>query len=948
MQVLDTSENSLNLKSVLLAGAAATALTLSAGLARASEAPIALTPQDTAEDAVEGEDVVVVTGIRRSIADSIAAKRNSTSIIEAVSAEDIGKLPDLSIADSLARLPGLTAQRVRGRSQSISIRGLGPDFSISLLNGREQVSSGDNRGIEFDQFPAELIAQGLVYKTPDASLAASGIAGTVDLRTINPLDYNGAKLTVSGRYVWNDNGEINPDYDSDGYRLFGSYIDQNDAGTLGWYIAVTDQSNPNNNFSRELKTANGQTSLDGGRVYPSDNPRTGVESREFKRTSVAGAIEWEPNETFAVSIDAFYSDFEDAGVFRGLETPLASWSTASFAGSTGSGVIADSATYNNVNPVFRTDVLSREAELFSGGINATYKLTEKLILEVDLSNSQIERNDIDYESYAGFGNAGSGTLDTLTFNNIPSGEYMIDAGLDYADPTVVLLTDPGGWGQVGFYKEPTIEDEINQFRAEVEYLVEGSIISSVELGGILTNREKSRTGNEFFVDFAPGVTATNELQIPANLLLGAADLSHVGLRMVAYDPQSLLSSGIYTNTRAENSANTLSRDWTVEEDLATIFLKADIDTLVGEMPLRGNIGFQQIFVEQSSTGASVIAAEPDGSFPVRTEEDDYTHFLPTVNLSLEFMPDWQVRFGYAKTVSRPRMNDMRASVAATRNGLVCSESGGVVTFDPNAFDPSTGQTCFTVNGGNTFLRPFEADAFDVSLERYFGEASAISIAYFYKDTKNFIVSGARGLIDISGAVESFLGSQFVTDNPDATVAAISSPLNLGDGEISGFEAALRLSLDPYLPDTLRGFGFNFSYSYTDATAEAPAQFGGGELQIPGFSENVYSADVYYENHGVRARLNLRHRSEFLAEIETFSGALAGANAFDETILDGQLGYTFQGGPLEGLAIIFEAYNLTDERFGTFNNNDLSGTNVEFPSRYELYGRTYSLQISKSF
>ena len=161
-----------------------------AALALVASVPVyAQDAADEDEDEQATLDVVTVTGIRGSIQNSLNAKRNATSIVEAISSEDIGKLPDLSIADSLARLPGVTAQRVRGRSQQISIRGLGPDFSIALLNGREGVSAGNNRGIEFDQFPSELIAQGVVYKTPDATLAATCIACAVDLRSFRPLDY---------------------------------------------------------------------------------------------------------------------------------------------------------------------------------------------------------------------------------------------------------------------------------------------------------------------------------------------------------------------------------------------------------------------------------------------------------------------------------------------------------------------------------------------------------------------------------------------------------------------------------------------------------------------------------------------------------------------------------------------------------------------------------------
>jgi iron complex outermembrane receptor protein len=124
--------------------------------------------QDQAADEIEE---VVVTGIRKSIQDSIGVKKQNSSIVEVVSAEDIGKLPDASIAEAISRLPGLAAQRTNGRAQTLSIRGLGPDFTVTTFNGREQASTNDNRTVEFDQFPSELVQQVKIYKTPDASMA---------------------------------------------------------------------------------------------------------------------------------------------------------------------------------------------------------------------------------------------------------------------------------------------------------------------------------------------------------------------------------------------------------------------------------------------------------------------------------------------------------------------------------------------------------------------------------------------------------------------------------------------------------------------------------------------------------------------------------------------------------------------------------------------------------
>ncbi len=142
---------------------------------------------------------VTVTGIRRGIESAISVKKNADNIVEAMSAEDIGKLPDTSIAESIARLPGLSAQRVAGRAQVISVRGLSPDFATTLLNGRELVSTGDNRSVEFDQYPSELLSGVTVYKTPDAGLIGQGLSGTLDMQTIRPLNFNSRVLSLNAR-----------------------------------------------------------------------------------------------------------------------------------------------------------------------------------------------------------------------------------------------------------------------------------------------------------------------------------------------------------------------------------------------------------------------------------------------------------------------------------------------------------------------------------------------------------------------------------------------------------------------------------------------------------------------------------------------------------------------------------------------------------------------------
>ena len=201
--------------------------------------------QDAEDETDEEETIeeVVVTGFRASLESSIATKKNNSSVVEVVTAEDIGKLPDVSIAESIARLPGLTAQRLNGRGQVISVRGLSPDFTTALLNGREQVSSSNNRGVEFDQYPSELIQQVVIYKTPDASLVGQGMGGTADLRTVRPMDVSERRVVFNANFMQPSLGALNAGTEDQGMRYSVSVVDKV-SDKFAYAIGIADMQTP--------------------------------------------------------------------------------------------------------------------------------------------------------------------------------------------------------------------------------------------------------------------------------------------------------------------------------------------------------------------------------------------------------------------------------------------------------------------------------------------------------------------------------------------------------------------------------------------------------------------------------------------------------------------------------------------------------------------------------
>lgn len=921
----------ISAKRSLLVGAAAATLTLA--LSNIANAQI--------DESIDDE--VVVTGIKQSIQDSLKLKRDSDSIVEAITAEDIGKLPDVSIADSLARLPGVTAQRVRGRAQSISIRGLGPQFSLALLNGREVVSTSGNRGVEFDQFPSELIGQGVVYKTSNARLAATGIAGAVDLRTRKPLDTE-AGFAASAKYVINSNGDLNPDFSGNGYRLFGSGTFRNTDDTVGLTIGITHQSNPTQIFQRDLKTQ-GTALLPGtNTAYMVDNPRQGVESRDFERTSIAGTLQFEPTDSSSFTFDGFYSDFDDTGIFRGVETPLApGWTGGNpptVASSTGTGAFVDSITYAQNPAILRTDTQGNEAEIYALGGNAEFEINDKISMMLDAGYSKVSSSGVDYESYAGLGNNilygpdanNANFRDSFTFVTPESGEYSIQTGRDYTSSSSLFLTDPGGWGQVGFIRNNDVEDELVNLRGEVEYDLDKPFIDSVVAGVLYTDRQKATSDIPAALRAGAGFT-NGTAPIPS--VIGSTDSGSIGFDIIAYDPSNLITNGTYI--RDQFATTTIS----IQEKVTTLYGLMNLGD--DDSRLGGNLGLQYVHTNQESTGQFGTFGPIAGT--QNTLGDKYSHWLPTLNLSYDASDDLVLRFGAGKAISRPQINDLSANLNVSSSNLVCADTD--MDGIPDTFlgiNANNTNTCLSFSGGNPYLRPYETTYADVSAEYYFSPAGAFSVAGFIKDIGDY-VQGSNTIISDAAVASLFLTDAFVSANPGADLINVGGPANVGTGDLIGFEVALRLPFDDFTDNEfLSGFGVNGAFTYTDATVE----FNNANVDIPGYSSETASGELYYEKNGFRARLNARYRSGFLAEILQFNGQNIGAQALSETILDAQIGYDFDdrfGDFMDGTSINFEVYNITDEPFRTTNQ---TASGVDFVRRREDYGTTYNFTVSKKF
>ena len=907
--------------------------------------------QEPDPDTTEVEEIVV-TGIRRGLADSIEIKRNETSIVEAVSAEDIGKLPDVSIAESIARLPGLAAQRVNGRAQVISIRGLAPDFTTTLLNGRQQASSGDNRAVEFDQYPSELLSGVVIYKTPDAEISGMGLSGTADLRTVRPLEYGRSALAFNLRGEVVEGGGLNDDVRNYGGRFSVSYIDQFMDDTLGVAIGYAHLDSPSVNrhfkgYSYESfpgdrtspDTADSALFLNGQEIFAT--------SRLNTRDAVIGIAEWRPNEVYHGTLDVYYSRFEQEETMRGAQWFSNYW--ADDAGYSnvqtedrGGSLVAIGGVQNRVVPILRNDYNTREDEIFSIGLNSEFQLDDRTRVIADLSYSNNRRTEQVVETYAGYGlgtnlAAGTGadgrTVDNIGFE-IGSGDDFptYSEGLDYADAGSVSLGDRapwGGWGHDGAIRFPEVEESIFAFDLKAEVSFDGPIHTLT--GGInYTSRDKDKSVTEFDLMLLNG---RQQVLVSQQHLVDPTSLDFAGFgNVLSINLPSAL--GVYYDLTPILDQNNFDKAWGISEEVVSIFAKGDFE--IGNF--RGNLGVQFVSQRQESNGSTLSASTPVVATPL-TVSEAYNDVLPSLNLIYDLGGGHRLRFAASKTMARPRMDELRASVVPGFNSQVCS---GQPCAPGQVVNP------WSASGGNPRLEPWRATAFDVAYEWYVDSTTYFSVAFFYKDLETYIYNRTVPF-DFTGFPLPTTAENIPADVIISPIGSITQPANGNGGSIQGVEISGAFDFGN-VHDALQGFGVLGSLSLTEDDLSPTDS--AAPVRIPGLSGMVYNMTAYYERNGFQARISKRFREAFKGEVVQLFTNRGYTEILDDEQIDAQIGYTFEDGPLEGLGLLFQVNNLTNSPYRTRIGLDGGGVTTadgaSLPETYEEYGRQYLFGINYRF
>jgi iron complex outermembrane receptor protein len=893
---------------------------------------------------------VTVTGIRAAIESAISVKQGSDGVVEAISAEDIGKLPDTSIAESLARLPGLTTQRTKdGQASNISIRGLGPDFNGYLLNGREQTSTGDSRAVDLSVYPAELISGAVVYKTSDAGLMTAGLAGTIDQRLVDPLAYRSRVLSGTLTHGHNSVGLAGvPEGTENRKNLV--YIDQFMDRKIGLAMGLVKVDGSSSELgSGAWGDAHVNATLTNGTVVPNvlvPGFGSGVDYRTTAhsddRTGFAAILAYKPDDSFRTQIDLYYAKIDtlakDTRIQGGLGGPI---TNATLSGSTAtSGTFSLGASPNGL--IDRAESIFDHDTIKSIGWKTTWKIDKTWSASVDLSHNSAERVERDIEAYAGIK-----TADTLTFNTNGGGipQFTLGNPTAYTSANTIVVRDQTGWSgvtgpdgqtlaQAGYSKGPTIEDKVDAIRVDFKHeLPQGWMFSQVQFGANYTDRSKDRTTDEGVIQSATN-GGHDPIAFPSNSYV-VNNVGGTGLNMLTFTPDVGLWPGAVIVRKYNDDI--LSKTWGVKEKVATAYVKFDIDTDYAGIPWRGNLGMQLVHTDQSSTGfqagigSGVTLNNPSPG--LTSSGTSYYDVLPSLTLTGDFGGGNLLRLAAAEQIARPTLTDMRNSFAAA--------------VDTNAGDKTFG--LWIGSSGNPLLKPFKAFSLDASFEKYFDKKAYFSAAVFYKRLDTYITPATNTNYDFSSYISAL---NLAVPPGTGTKGIFTTTVNGSGGDLKGLELAGSFPFEMLTP-VLSGFGASASVATTGSSVQMPNLIGlnpsqmvptdGKTIPLPGLSTHNAKATLYYERNGFSAFIANNYRSTYVGSVDnnTIGGYPALQYIQGSNWISAQIGYEFQDGPLKGLGMRLEGNNLNSPVYrllnadGTTASENRTGRSIAFRLSYKL-------------
>ncbi|WP_161811648.1 TonB-dependent receptor [Steroidobacter agaridevorans] len=843
--------------------------------------------QESASTSEPVLESVTVVGIRKSIADAIDVKRDATRIMDSISAEDIGKLPDQNIAETLSRIPGVQVTRVEGEGKSITVRGLG--LNKLLLNGKSFIGSARNGDPNLSDVSPELLAGVDVIKAPSADLVEGWLGAVINLRTKRPLDL--ADSVISGRLQssyadraeeWGEkvSGFVAHTFADRkfGVLLSGSYSNSTGASDVyqsgGWtQVSNVDATGDgvNDTFFRPLRL------MSWANTY------------EDERYSVNASAQWRPMDELTFTLE---------GVKSRRETDrLRSTQQAILTNNITNGVIDASGTlvsgnYSGVTVrplIYGGDSYSDNKYLsgnahwakdrWTANLNASVSEGEGAGLGGDGGNNN-SGNDNVLVARQRAGNLASVSYDAAGSNVSPN--YGFNANYDIYDPSQYEI-------YTTFDVDYVAENKGHDADFDVEYELDG-FFKSVKVGARTENIEvfggnplstypalsshDPTPGSPLLATEVPGLNYSGVIggmfpgesgSFPRRVLTGSADFNQIRSALGA-TPISFDTPG------AKATINQ------VEQTTDAFFAMVRFGSDVFGVPMTGDLGVRQVNVDRESFGYTIVGNQ---AIEARAGKS-FSDTLPNLNLIFDLRDDLRLRFAAAKVVARPDL----------------TSTGVGLSLQP---------VSMTGFSGNPDLDPFRATQFDTTVEWYFAPASLIAVGAFYKDVSAFTTS-------VEVVEEHPEAPNNTLTGPAAYTYIIGRPVNGKDGEIQGVEINYQHALT-MLPQPFDGFGYAFTYTYADSETPEKDELTGQTLPIPNSSEHSANAVVYYEKGLFSGRVAYNYRSEYM----TNGGSIAsgGSNYADAR---GQVDASASFRINDNFQLTFEGVNLTREINSFYRTN----------------------------
>ncbi|MYM24122.1 TonB-dependent receptor [Duganella sp. FT135W] len=840
--------------------------------------------------AADGIQQVNVTGIRASVRNALAAKEANNSIVEVISSEDIGKLPDTTIAESLARLPGLSSGLDRGNASQIVARGMGPRFIGATLNGRELASSEPNRAVRFEQFPSESLSGATVYKTQQADLTEGGIATTIDLQTVSPLKVTGRQVVLRADGLYYPLAKDIQGASKTAPRVGGVFIDQFADKTIGAALAFSYQDQPSVQKNKRHWGFNETNSVDvtgDGKIDKlpwgfQDEARQGKD----KRASVLGKVEWKPNSDVLITADTYYAEakLKERGLQHWVDG-LGNWdgyNSANYSNLDVRNGYVVGGTIKNATLVTNDFIYDQITSVAATGLNGKFNAGDWKI-DADLSNSHAGRG----SQWRDLRQSAYNVPVTWSFpgDEVQNYSFGIDSGKvsNFGAPTLYIDTD----GHVN--------DKLNAASLSASRAIDSSFINRIKVGVRATDREKSYHQTTWTL--SPKSAIPDSAYETINV---SGYPAFIGLK----DWDSTIASAFGGNAFNPNGQtqeawqiqNDLLAGWKVKERSTSAFVQGDLDGEALGKTYRGNVGVRLVHTKQTGYGAQSI----NGAAATPTEGGtSYSEILPSLNLifNLDEAQERQVRFSVARAMSRAPLDEMRAS-----------RNLSLSTTDTS--QPITG------SAGNPGLKPMMANQVDLSYQWYFSKGALLSAGGFYKKVTRYI------------AIESD------TTTINGRTATITRSVNGEGGDIRGLELVYQQAFTS-LPAPWDGLGIYSSYAYTTSNIkeQTPAT---NPYPIEGLMKSNGGVTVWYEKAGYEARLSANYHSKFARNPTWGAGQLIMNEA--ETYLT--LNLSKQLTP--NLQLRFGIDNLTNQK-AVYTSANIPGQQevTEFGRRYNL-GLTFKL------